>query len=144
MNKTYNTNQKPNHTGRNIAGGLLILGAAIYGKGVYNNSQELSDKLAPVRADFEKIVKTEKPVVKYDGEVTTFEYGGKLDKPVAAKNQFAKDNGAFARRWDVGHDVRPYANTPSPIAYNPFKWHNKINDIAIKNYQKNNHYRMKK
>lgn len=129
-----------------IIGTIIGSSAGYYGSKVNENTKELSDAIEPLRVKFENVVQTTAPKVnlKYDGAVRVFDYGGKLEKIAAAKNEFAKDNGAYARRWDVGNDVKPRASTSAPIAWNPKYWNKKIDDSAIRNYRQNNNYRTKK
>ena len=135
---------------KTLIGAGIVLGT-LYATRVCQESKELSDAVEPIRADFEGIVANYPYTVelKHDGDVREFNYNGKLKAPTVAKNKFAKDNGAFARRWDLGNAVTPHSNTPCAIAYNPFRWNEPINTTAVKNYtatkeyQKNNKYRMK-
>jgi hypothetical protein len=116
--------------------------AAVYVMGVNSNSKELSDKLDPVRAGFDNVVKTVTPDVTTgdDGKIESFNYHNALDKYLATKNQFAKDNGAIALNWRAHpaqkyNRIKAWTNTPGPVALNPLHW-NKIDVSSLKPYKK--------
>jgi hypothetical protein len=145
MNETYKpnqTNQKPNHKGRKIAGGIVLIGlATLYGKGVYNNTQELSDKLTPLKEEFVAIANTKSE------RDTNLDYDGQLKKIANVKNEFAADNHTYSRVWNtkvnnsdnlfayIIHGSDRVTKTPTPLALNPLKRKdNNVDASAIKKY----------
>lgn len=122
-------------TGKKLVYAGLIALASIYSAGVAKKTNELHNALGPLEAKFEKIVDSK------NERDFTFDYGGQLEKLAEAKNEFAKDNGAFARPWEsyiTPADNRNVASTPAPLALNPKYWFKDIDTSSLKPYLKQN------
>lgn len=146
MNETYKpnqTNQKPNHTRRNIArlgAGAL---ATVYLVGFLNNQNELSKAVNPLYEEMITLIEEKKdgyPEKSRHEAKFDFNYGGKMTKINNTIEEFMEDNDIskkLMRPW--GPIVRPgdafqFPRAPVPRAYNPLKWDNKIDTSAVQKY----------
>lgn len=123
----------------------ILCTAYIVGTGV--KTHELSKAIEPLKTEFRITAQKTEPshyIIMDGGEWTRTNYGGKFKKFLESKKEFAKDNGAFPLAWKIYNSGKDkIIDTPTPVAWNPKYWNKKIDVSAIKDYQKNNNYRMK-
>ena len=114
---------------------LAVLGG-LYALNVGIHSNKLSQELNPLREKLEQIAQEVEPtrVTTFNEslmkEVTSYDYGGKVDAINEMVNQFAKDNNAYALNWGiVGEGKRP--KSPAPLALSPKSWKKEVDRSAI-------------
>lgn len=140
MEQNY-SNSKPKPNKLKQAGiGLLGLVAGAYITGTAIETKRLSQELEPMRERLEEIAQTQTPNIQSEFNETngrwnvTFDYGGKVDSINEAVQQFAKDNGAYSKKWGIiGETKTP--SKPIPLALNPKYWGDTINTQALKQYK---------
>jgi hypothetical protein len=121
---------------------LLALGVSTlisaYVVGTVVCTKELSDKIEPLRIEFEKKANFNH----VDSTFNYIKYIQKLQEIAKVKDQYARDNGAFSKDWaieatNVNKKFKLYeikTKTPTPWALNPFKWSYHADNSAINNY----------
>jgi len=119
--------------------GFLTVAATSYAIGVHQNTKKVSEnpKLNQLEQEFTQTANEYHTTIPTFDEAlnqeTKFDYNGKLDSIVAARNRFGDDNGLASRVWTVNYNG---VSTPTPLALNPFKWGNEINTSSLDNHFK--------
>jgi hypothetical protein len=108
----------------------FVLASALYGSGVFIESNKLSKSLNPLRNEYSKLIFSNLNEPNPD-------FSRKAREISDTRKRFSEDNGAFDRVWrsnNLGHYGDVNLSMPGPIAFDVRFWFKERDESSLDDY----------